>query len=190
MTTTRGVSNASDVDSEIHCIMNMYAYDENDLLEELVEEFDSSTSAVITGFLNETLPQARHLQKDVFHFAAPVIQLVLLVLGGAMLFTACTNVAPKRSYRYLLVLAFLFIVFSMGLMFSTAFGSLQALHGLVNEQDSELPNWTMNDTGDSIHFADGIYKLQVAQAVTVILFAICMGLMFAGGLRPKRTGAV
>ena len=183
-------SNGSGIEAETRCIRNMYAHDEDDLPEELSEELKNPSSDDIGNFLNDTLHQARHLQTEVFHYTVPLVQLVLFILGGAMLFTASTNIAPRKSYRYLLVLAFLLIVFAMGLMFATAFGSLQALHGLVNEEDSQLPSWAINNNNDSIHFADRLYSIQVAQAVMVISFAISMGLMFAGGLKPKRKGAV
>lgn len=182
-------SNAHGIEAETRCTMNMYAHDEDDLREELSKELKNPSSDYISNFLNDTLHQARHLQMDVFHYTVPLVQLVLFTLGGAMFFTASTNIASKKSYRYLLVLSFLFIVFAMGLMFATAFGSLQALHGLVNGEGSQLPSWAINNN-DSIHFADRLYFIQVAQAVMVICFAIFMGLMFAGGVKPKRKGAV
>ncbi len=186
-----GASKSSDSSVETRCIMNMYAHDENDLAEELSEELKNPSGNDIKEFLKDTLHQAHYIQKNAFHYAIPLAQLVLFGLGGGMLLTASTSIALNRSsYRSILIVAFLFLIFAMGTMFATAFGSIQALHKLFNGEDSKMPSWTFNNNQDSIHFAQQLYYFQLAQASAATAFSVSAGVMFAKGIKPNRKGAV
>lgn len=168
----------------------MNSYDEDDLVEEFLEDMkfgpniNLETSPAGT-FLSAILPVARNLQKDVFHWSLPVFHLVLFVIGGAMLFVASTKTIAKKSYTYMLVLAVLSTAFALALGFSMAIGSLQALRGLVDSKGSGSQGWTL-DGNISLHSADRLYYLQVAQASMTSLFSVFMGVMFIGASgRPK-----
>lgn len=172
------ISNSSSGNSHIQCVMNMRAKDDDDLSDQLLDDWSvtDAARAELNAALNETLPLARHLQRDVFLYSPPTAHLVLFLISGIMLFVASTNTSPKRGYKFALILAVLFGAFALTMVYLSAIGSQKALNALVDGNDRKE---TQGLSGDVfVRRAGKLYAVQMGQLVCVSLFYILMGFMF------------
>lgn len=67
---------------------------QGDLSEDLWGPLDlnsSATQSSVQFFLNTTLPQAKHLQENVFFWPPPLLHFILFFITGIMLFVARTG---------------------------------------------------------------------------------------------------
>ena len=173
-------SNNSLDDSQTNCVTNMRDKDIDSLSEELWEDLTltDDAQAQLKTSLNETLPLARHLQEDVFHWAPPVFHLVLFTISGMMLFVAVTNSSSKRPYKSMVLLAVLFSGFALALAFVATIGSLQALNGLVDGDESKKTQWLGGNI--FVYRAGSLYYVQAIQVSLVAIFYTLMGIIFVG----------
>lgn len=126
-----------------------------DDLEELSEDLweplhlISGTQANVQSFLNATLPQAKHLQENVFFFQPPLIHILLFFISGIMLLVARTGTSRKKSYKAMLVIALTLSAFALALALVTILGSLQGMNALLNSSSSGQ----QRDLGDSLYMS-------------------------------------
>jgi hypothetical protein len=151
----------------------------DDLSESLWEPLhlnSSRTQSDVKSFLNTTLPQAKHLQEDVFFCEPPLIHLILLFVTGIMLFVARTGASRKKSYKVMLVIAVTLSAFSLGLALVTVIGSLQGMNALLNSSASDQ----QRGIGDSMYISRGktIQGIQGALVGIVAVFYVSMGAIF------------
>jgi hypothetical protein len=154
-----------------------------DDLEELSEDLweplhlvSDSTQADVQSFLNTTLPQAKHLQEDVFFFQPPLIQILLFLISGSMLLVARTCTSRKKSYKAMMVIALTLSAFALALALVTILGSLQGMNALLNSSSSGQ----QRDLGDSLYISrdKGMLGLQGALAGNVVVYHVSMGVLF------------
>jgi hypothetical protein len=153
--------------------------DREELSEDLWEPLDlasSSTQSDVQSFLNTTLPQAKHLQENVFFFQPPLIHVVLFFVSGIMLLVARTGTSRKKSYKAMLVIAITLSAFSLALALVTVLGSLQGLNALLNSSASG----EQKDLGNSLYISRGknMQGLQGALVGIVVVFYVIMGALF------------
>ncbi|KAF4770602.1 hypothetical protein HAV15_012998 [Penicillium sp. str.  len=162
-----------------NCVSNMRRDDLEDLSEDLWEplHLDSgSTQADVQSFLNTTLPQAKHLQEDVFFFEPPLVHILLFFISGIMLLVARTGTSRKKSYKAMMVIALSLSAFALALALVTVLGSLQGMNALLNSSSSGQ----QRDLGDSLYISrdKGMLGLQGALVGIVVVFYVSMGVLF------------
>jgi hypothetical protein len=165
--------------SQTHCVVNMRGHDEDDLSEEFWEGFDLDTPAMnsLNATLNEILPLVRHLQKDVFNYAAPLAHVVLFVVSAIMLGVAAVGSSARRGYRVALVLAVIVSAFALSLALDTALGSARALNALI-DGNGDTEGRKLYD-GLYINRAHVLERIQAVQVSIVAVFYVIMGAMYA-----------
>ncbi|KAJ5422179.1 hypothetical protein N7491_010624 [Penicillium cf. griseofulvum] len=169
----------SSAQTSTHCVTNMRSKDLDELSEDLWEPLDlasSSTQSDVQSFLNTTLPQAKHLQENVFFFQPPLIHVLLFFVTGIMLLVARTGTSGKKSYKAMLLIAITLSAFSLALALVTVLGSLQGMNALLNSSASG----EQRDLGDSLYMSRGknIQGLQGALVGIVVVFYVMMGALF------------
>ncbi|KAJ5520074.1 hypothetical protein N7463_000527 [Penicillium fimorum] len=162
-----------------NCVSNMRRDDLEELSEDLWEplHLDSgSTQANVQSFLNTTLPQAKHLQEDIFFFEPPLIHILLFFISGIMLLVARTGTSRKKSYKAMMVIALSFSAFALALALVTVLGSLQGMNALLNSSSSGQ----QRDLGDSLYISRNrtMLGLQGALVGIVVVFYVSMGVLF------------
>ncbi|KAJ5428364.1 hypothetical protein N7445_009818 [Penicillium cf. griseofulvum] len=169
----------SSAQTSTHCVTNMRSKDLDELSEDLWEPLDlasSSTQSDVQSFLSTTLPQAKHLQENVFFFQPPLIHVLLFFVTGIMLLVARTGTSGKKSYKAMLLIAITLSAFSLALALVTVLGSLQGMNALLNSSASG----EQRDLGDSLYMSRGknIQGLQGALVGIVVVFYVMMGALF------------
>lgn len=163
----------------------MYDKDLDDLEEEFLEDMDlpDHAEAQLKVYLNQTFPIARNLQKDVFHWSAPLFDLVLFFIGGILLFALSINPSVKLIYKLALVLAVLIGAFALALAFTSTLGSLYSLNALVNGDKSKKER----TLSDNMFIARGNW-LPIMQDIHLGLVAVCyisIGLLYISPSTPR-----
>jgi hypothetical protein len=162
-----------------HCIPNMRRKDLNDLSKDLWEPLYLNSSVAesdVQSFLNTTLPQAKHLQQNVFFCEPPLLHILLFFITGIMLLVARTGTSRKRSYKAMLVTAITLSAFSLALVLVTCLGSLQGMNALLNTSASG----NEKNLGVSQYISRGkaMQGLQGALVGVVAVFYVTMGALF------------
>ncbi|KAJ5160605.1 uncharacterized protein N7482_007609 [Penicillium canariense] len=173
---TNGNSSAK---TSTHCVLTMRRKNLVDLSEDLWEPLHLNSSTAqsnVQAFLNTTLPQAKHLQQNVFFCEPPILHLILFFSTGIMLFVARTGTSRKRSYKTMLVTAIALSAFSLALALVTVLGSLQGMNALLNTSSSG----EQRDLGDSLYISRGkpMQGVQGALVGIVAVFYLTMGALF------------
>ncbi|CAN9091694.1 unnamed protein product [Alternaria alternata] len=170
--------NEPSTDEQKHCVANMRRKDLDDLSEELWEDLPLSDAAQsqVKISLNATLSQAVRLQREVFPWASVVLQPVLFVISGTMLFVALTASSHKKSYKAVLLLASLLGAFSIALSFVVAVGSGQALNALLDGDDTKTER--MISEGIAIKRNSTLRYCQAVGAAATAIFYISIGVLF------------
>ncbi|GFF39879.1 hypothetical protein IFM58399_05733 [Aspergillus lentulus] len=182
VTEAAGVSSpngSSSAQTSIHCVSNMRRKDLDNLSEDLWEPLALGSSGArsnVQSFLNTTLPQAKHLQENVFFCEPPLVHILLFFVSGIMLLVARTGTSRKKSYKAMLVIAITLSAFSLALALVTVLGSLQGMNALLNISASG----ELRDLGDSLYISRGktIQAIQGALAGIVAVFYVSMGVLF------------
>lgn len=136
----------------------------------------STLESGVQSFLNTTLPQAKHLQENVFFCEPPLLHVLLLFITGIMLLVARTGTSKKRSYKAMLVTAITLSAFSLALALVTVLGSLQGMNALLNTSASG----NEKNIGNSLYISRGkaMQGLQGALVGVVAVFYVTMGALF------------
>ncbi|CAI7628857.1 unnamed protein product [Penicillium glandicola] len=180
---TEAAEITSDGNSSTHtytsCVTNMHRSDLNELSEDLWEPLKLNSSAALSdvqSFLNTTIPQAKHLQDNVFFYQPPLIHVLLFFISGIMLLVARTGASQRKSYKATIVISAALSAFALALALVTALGSLQGLNALLN---SSVSGDEM-DLGDSFYISRGkrLEELQWALVGVVTVFYLLMGTLF------------
>ncbi|GAQ08530.1 hypothetical protein ALT_5851 [Aspergillus lentulus] len=174
VTEAAGVSSPngnSSAQTSTHCVSNMRRKDLDNLSEDLWEPLALGSSGArsnVQSFLNTTLPQAKHLQENVFFCEPPLVHILLFFVSGIMLLVARTGTSRKKSYKAMLVIAITLSAFSLALALVTVLGSLQGMNALLNTSASG----ELRDLGDSLYISRGktIQAIQGALAGIVAVF--------------------
>ncbi|CAG7941790.1 unnamed protein product [Penicillium nalgiovense] len=174
-----------------HCVTNMRSKDLDELSEDLWEPLDlasPSTQSDVQSFLNTALPQAKHLQENVFFFQPPLIHVLLFFVTGIMLLVARTGTSGKKSYKAMLLIAITLSAFSLALALVTVLGSLQGMNALLDSSASG----EQRDLGDSLYMSRGknIQGLQGALVGIVVVFYVMMGALFVQRTPEGGTGYI
>ncbi|GIJ85590.1 hypothetical protein Asppvi_004449 [Aspergillus pseudoviridinutans] len=169
----------SSAQTSTHCVSNMRRKDLDNLSEDLWEPLALNSSGAqshVRSFLNTTLPQAKHLQENVFFCEPPLVHVLLFFTSGIMLLVARTGTSRKKSYKAMLVIAITLSAFSLALALVTALGSLQGMNALLNASASG----EQRDLGNSLYISRGkiIQAIQGALAGIVAVFYVSMGVLF------------
>ncbi|EAU36840.1 predicted protein [Aspergillus terreus NIH2624] len=169
----------SSTQTSTHCVSNLRRKNLDDLSEDLWEPLKLNSSTIqssLQTFLNTTLPQAKHLQENVFFCEPPLVHLLLFFVTGIMLFVAITGTSRKRSYRAMLVTAIALSAFSLALALVTVLGSLQSMNALLNTSASGA----QRALGDSLYISRGkaMQGVQGALVAIVAVFYLAMGVLF------------
>ncbi|XXH05567.1 hypothetical protein Hte_011999 [Hypoxylon texense] len=171
-------SSNSSSNLQTYCISNMRDDDPEDLSKELLRNLDLAQDAqdFVQKTLNATVPQAQHLQQDVFFWEPPVLFLVLFVVSGIMLFVALMSSSPHRRYKIVLVIATILSAFSLALALVVAVGSLQGLNAVLGGAKSQEEQ----TLGDDIYIsrAGSLDHVQAGLAAWTALFYIFMGIFY------------
>lgn len=165
--------------SHTQCVMNMRVKDDDDLSDQLLDDWSISdaASAELKSALETTVGLARHLQNDVFPAVSPTTHVAFLLISGIALFALSTNQSGKRGYKFALVLGVLFGAFALALVYLANLGALHSFNALVNGNSSIETNGV--GAGEvTVHRAGTLWHVQLAQLVLVSGFYILMGLMF------------
>jgi hypothetical protein len=170
--------NELSTEEQKHCVANMRSKDLDDLGEEFWEDLSLSEAAQaqVKISLNATLSQAVRLQKEVFPWASVVLQPVLFVISGTMMFVALTASSHKQSYKAVLLLASLLGAFAIALSFVVAVGSGQALNALLNGDDSKTEQ--MISEGIAMKRHSTLRYCQAVGAASTAIFYITIGVLF------------
>ena len=172
-------SNSSFSSSQTQCVPNMRGNDIDSLSEQLGKNLSqiSNVQTLIETSLNTTLlPEAKHLQTDVFFWEPLILHIFLFVISGAMLFTALMGSSQKRRYKALLAFTAGLGAFAQGSTLVIAIGSLQALNAALGTDKSHSDQETNHD----YYISRGLF-LDCAQAVlaaSTALFYLFMGVLF------------
>ena len=174
--------NNSSSSLQTQCVPNMRGNDVDALSEQLGEQLGnlsqvSGAQGLITTSLKTTLlPEAKHLQNDVFFWEPLIVHIVLFVLSGAMLFVALMASSQKRRYKAVLAFAAGLEAFAQGLALVIVIGSLQALNATLGGDGSQIEQ----DISSSHNVSRGrlLDRIQAVLAVFTALSYLFMGGLF------------
>ncbi|KAL4924372.1 uncharacterized protein BDV17DRAFT_295485 [Aspergillus undulatus] len=162
-----------------HCVSNLRGKDLTDLNDDIIDDLDldsTAAQATVRGFLNSTLPRAKHVQENIFFFQLPLTHIILSIISGIMLLVARTGVSHKKSFKGVMVLAIVLSGFALALALVTVLGPLSGLNALINNDSGEEER----HLGNSLYIKRGknMHALQAALVSIVGVFYILIGVLF------------
>ncbi|KAF4311775.1 hypothetical protein GTA08_BOTSDO12563 [Botryosphaeria dothidea] len=174
-----GISDNSSETSHTQCVMNMRLKDDDDLSDQLLDDWTvtDAAKAELNSSLTKTITLARHLQNNVFPASPPTAHIIFLLISGILLFALSTNQSGKRGYKIALVLGVLGGAFALALIYLASIGALRSLNALV-DGDWSVETQSLGGAGVTVQRAEKLWYVQLAQVVLVSAFYVFMGLMF------------
>ncbi|KAF2789725.1 hypothetical protein K505DRAFT_365368 [Melanomma pulvis-pyrius CBS 109.77] len=176
-----GANDSSDA-LQAYCVANMRGFDEDDLSEEFWDDMNLADPALdyLKDFPNTTIPLTRHLQKDVFNYAALIAHIVLFIVSAIMLAVAAmAGSSIRRSYKSVVFVAVSISAFALALALDTTVCSKRSLNALVNvnkNMEGQALQQPLQDV--FLQRAGTLGLIQGFHMALVSIFYAVMGTMF------------